>query len=477
VEVEPYILILTGAGLLILLLAWLPMLLKELPLSLPILCVAVGFVLFHYWAPGEEPHPLRYPEITERLTELVVIVSLTGCGLKLDRPVGWRSWIIAWRLLGIVMPWCILALAILGWTMLGFSVASCVLIGAVMAPTDPVLAADVQVGPPGSGEEDEVRFSLTSEAGLNDGLAFPFTNLAIAISIHGIAPSTWTLEWLAIDLVWKIAAGVAVGWGIGWALGQATFRLPNRAKISRTGHGFLALAITFLSYGVTEIVHGYGFLAVFVVLPHSRCIWPHRRRWAFRCYMRADDFAAKFLKVTEGGTYLHRECGRAVFVAAVSFRRTERDDRYHGRLHDFADEIERLLMLLVLVLFGGALGKGLLDALTWDMMAAGLAFIFLVRPIATLISMSGMGRSFGETLAIGFFGIRGVGSLYYVAYALNHADWPEAEAIWAFAAFVIVVSIFLHGTTVTFCMRALDRRHKAAARPADKDLEARQTAQ
>ena len=426
-EVEPYILILTGAGLLILLLAWLPMLLKELPLSLPILCVAVGFMLFHYWAPGEEPHPLRYPEITERLTELVVIVSLTGCGLKLDRPVGWRSWIITWRLLGIVMPLCILALAILGWTMLGLSVASCVLIGAVMAPTDPVLAADVQVGPPGSGEEDEVRFSLTSEAGLNDGLAFPFTNLAIAISIHGIAPSTWTLEWLAIDLVWKIAAGVAVGWGIGWALGQATFRLPNRAKISRTGHGFLALAITFLSYGVTEIVHGYGFLAV--------------------------------------------------FVAAVSFRRTERDDRYHGRLHDFADEIERLLMLLVLVLFGGALGEGLLDALTWDMMAAGLAFIFLVRPIATLIGMSGMRRSFGETLAIGFFGIRGVGSLYYVAYALNHADWPEAEAIWAFAAFVMVVSIFLHGTTVTFCMRALDRRRKAAARPADKDLEARQTAQ
>jgi NhaP-type Na+/H+ or K+/H+ antiporter len=167
VEVEPYILIMTGAGLLILLLAWLPMLLKELPLSLPILCVAVGFVVFHYAAPGEEPHPLRYPEITERLTELVVIVSLTGCGLKLDRPVGWKSWIITWRLLGIVMPLCILALAILGWTMLGLSVASCLLIGAVMAPTDPVLAADVQVGPPGSGEEDEVRFSLTSEAGLS----------------------------------------------------------------------------------------------------------------------------------------------------------------------------------------------------------------------------------------------------------------------------------------------------------------------
>jgi NhaP-type Na+/H+ or K+/H+ antiporter len=258
-------------------------------------------------------------------------------------------------------------------------------------------------------------------------LAFPFTNLAIAVAIHGIAPGVWTLEWLAVDLVWKIAAGIAVGWGIGWALGQATFRLPNRAKISRTGHGFLALAITFLSYGMTEIVHGYGFLAV--------------------------------------------------FVAAVAFRRTERDDRYHGRLHDFADEIERLLMLLVLVLFGGALGEGLLDALTWDMMAAGLAFIFLVRPIATLIGMWGMGRSFGETLAIGFFGIRGVGSLYYVAYALNHAGWSEAEAIWAFAAFVMVVSIFLHGTTVTFCMQALDRRRKRTARPADTDLETRQTAQ
>jgi NhaP-type Na+/H+ or K+/H+ antiporter len=111
------------------------------------------------------------------------------------------------------------------------------------------------------------------------------------------------------------------------------------------------------------------------------------------------------------------------------------------------------------------------------MIAVGLAFIFLVRPVATLIGMWGMGRSFGETLAIGFFGIRGVGSLYYVAYALNHADWPEAEAIWAFVAFVMVVSIFLHGTTVTFCMKALDRRRKRAAQRKDKVLTERQAAQ
>lgn len=416
-EVDPYILVLTAVGLLILLLAWLPMLLKELPLSLPILCVALGFVLFRFGAPGDEPHPLRYPEIAERLTELVVIVSLTGCGLKLDRPLGRGSWNVTWRLLGVVMPLCILALALLGWGMLGLSAAACVLVGAVMAPTDPVLAADIQVGPPGSGEEDEVRFGLTSEAGLNDGLAFPFTNLAVALALNGTAPGAWTLEWLGVDVLWKVAAGVAVGWGFGWAMGQLTFRLPNRAKISRTGHGFLALALTFLSYGLTEMVHGYGFLAV--------------------------------------------------FLAALSFRKTERSHSYHERLHDFADEVERLLMLLVLVLFGGALAEGLLDALTWEAAAAGLAFLFLVRPLATLVGLAGMGRPIGETLAIGFFGIRGVGSLYYVAYALNHADWPEAEAIWAFSGFVVLVSIFLHGTTVTFCMKALDnRRTRAAGAPA-----------
>jgi hypothetical protein len=139
--------------------------LRQLPLSLPIICVAFGFALFSIPGTGAEPDLLEHPHLTERLTELIVIVALMGAGLKLNRPPGWQSWIITWRLLAITMPLSIAGIALLGWWGLGLAPAAALLLGAVLAPTDPVLASDVQVGPPHDPEEDDVRFSLTSEAG------------------------------------------------------------------------------------------------------------------------------------------------------------------------------------------------------------------------------------------------------------------------------------------------------------------------
>src|SRR6476661_10595409 len=211
---DPYILLLAGTGALILLVAWLPMALKELPLSLPMFCVAFGFIAFALSA-GDTPHPLAYPAVTERLTELVVIVALTSAGLKLDRPLGWRSWGMTWRLLGLAMPLSILGIALVAHMLLGLGAAAAVLLGAALAPTDPVLAADVQVGPPRSGEEDEVRFTLTAEAGLNDGLAFPFVNLAVAMAVVGAAPEFWAWDWFRIDVLWKLGAGILAGRVIG----------------------------------------------------------------------------------------------------------------------------------------------------------------------------------------------------------------------------------------------------------------------
>ena len=182
-----YVLLLAVFGAVVLLTAWLPMVLKDWPLSLPIICIALGVLLV--WSPlapilGSNPLENRY--VTERMTEFVVIVALMGAGLKLDRPLGWHSWLITWRLIGVAMPITIAAIALLGWGLLGLDLASALLLGAALAPTDPVLASDVQVGPPKSGEEDEVRFALTSEAGLNDGLSFPFVYLAIAVSLSQV---------------------------------------------------------------------------------------------------------------------------------------------------------------------------------------------------------------------------------------------------------------------------------------------------
>jgi NhaP-type Na+/H+ or K+/H+ antiporter len=261
--------------------------------------------------------------------------------------------------------------------------------------------------------EDEVRFALTSEAGLNDGLAFPFVNLAMALALALAAPAEpglpgWVMEWLAVDVAWKLLAGGLVGWGIGRVLGWAMFHLPNRTQLSRTGDGFVALGVTLLAYGIAEAAHGYGFIAV--------------------------------------------------FVAALALRDAERRHAFHESMHDFAEQTERLLMMVLLMLFGGALADGLLDALTLEGALAGLAFLFVVRPAAGLIGLARARHPLRERAAIAFFGIRGLGSFYYLAYALNRTALPEAGTLWAVVGFTVLVSIMLHGITVTPAMRWLDRR-------------------
>ena len=399
-------------GAVVLLTAWLPMVLRELPLSLPIACIALGVGLsWSVLSPLVAANPLADIEVTRRLTEFVVIVALFGAGLKIDRPISWRGWILAWRLLGVAMPLTIFAIALLGWEVLGLSLASALLLGAALAPTDPVLASDVQVGPPHEGMEDEVRFALTAEAGLNDGLSFPFVYLAIAVAVSEASGTPWLHEWVMIDVVWRLAVGVCVGWLAGWLLGYATFRLPKRAKLSRTGDGFVALGITCLTYALTELAHGYGFVGV--------------------------------------------------FVAALTFRGSEREHRYHIELHAFAEQVERLLMMVLLVCFGAAIAEGsIFGALSWRVVALTALVILVVRPAAAWISLAGGAQPAQERAMIAFFGIRGLGSFYYLAFALGQAEFERPDTLWVTVCLVVLVSIVLHGVTVTPAMRLLDRQRR-----------------
>lgn len=403
-----YVLLLAGLGVLVLMTAWLPMLLRRAPMSLPILGVAAGAALFAL--PPLRPfavHPLRFPVLVERLSELVVIVSLMGAGLKIDRMIGLRSWSLTWRLLGIAMPITMLVVALLAWGLGVAGPAAALLVAAVLAPTDPVLASDVQVGGPGEGKEDEARFALTSEAGLNDGFAFPFVHLAIALSAASFA-SGELLEWFGRDLLWKTLLGAVAGYAIGRGLGYLTFHLPMRASLSRTGDGFVALAVTLIAYGVVEMLGGFGFLAV--------------------------------------------------FVSALALRNASRDHDYHDRLHGFAEEAERLLMMLLLVLFGGILAfGGLLAGFDWSMLLFVAGVLLVARPAAGLLSLVGSKLPWREQLVISFFGIRGMGSIYYLAFALNHGSFADPHRLWAIIGGVVLASILLHGVTVTPALRLLDR--------------------
>lgn len=417
-----YTVVLAGLGALILLTAWLPMVLRRMPLSLPIFCIAIGAGLS--FLPGVPRLALSSPlelGLAERASELVVIIALMGAGLKLDRQIGWRRWIVTWRLLGIAMPLTIAALTIAGHLALGLGLAGALLLAAALAPTDPVLASDVQVGPPSEGGEDESRFALTSEAGLNDGLAFPFVLLAI-----GVASEGWGLrafaEWALVAVAWKLAAGLLIGAAIGRALGWLTFRLPIRSRLSRSGAGFVALGITCFAYGATELAHGYGFVAV--------------------------------------------------FAAALALRGTERGHDFHRKLHDFMEELERLLMMVLLVLLGAALaGGGLLAGLTVRSAAFALLAIFVVRPLSGWLSLLGSGRPWTERAVIAFFGIRGLGTIYYLAYALGRAPFADPALIWSTAGLTILLSIVLHGVTVTPVLTLLDRRSGRNTESAQAELD------
>ena len=403
---DPYILFLTGAGFLIALVAWLPLAIKKLPLSLPIVCIAIGAALFASVPMPVVPSPAAYPVLVERFTEFVVIVALMGAGLKLDRPFGWRRWSATWRLLGPTMLLTIGCVTLLGTGLLGLGLPLAILLGASLAPTDPVLAADVQVGPPKTGEEDEVRFALTSEAGLNDGLAFPFVNLAVVLAAAAATQAPWATHWVLHSVLWEIGAAAVIGWLVGRGFGWVTFRVPAESQLAQTGNGVIAVSATLVVYGICELAQCYGFLGV--------------------------------------------------FVAALAIRQVHRGHEFQREMHDFTEQIERLAMMAGLILFGGALAMGLLAPLGWvDWLFAALVLL-VIRPLAGMLGLVGFKARADEKFTIAFFGIRGVGSFYYLAYGLNHMTEPGGERLWSVVGLIVLLSILLHGLTVTPVMRHLD---------------------
>jgi len=214
--IETYDIILLSAGIVILLAALLPDVFEDRLITLPIFYLIFSGIVFGLLVDIDITHFAEGPYWAKRVTELAVIISLTGVGLKINKPFDKKTWSISSRLLIITMPITILLMALIGWWFLGFIPATAVLLGAVISPTDPVLAEEVQTTPPLEEDVLSTQVALTTEAGLNDGLAFPFTNMAIAIAFAGVAPAGWFIEWFLVDFLYKILIGSAVGVLLGY---------------------------------------------------------------------------------------------------------------------------------------------------------------------------------------------------------------------------------------------------------------------
>ncbi|MEP0850480.1 MULTISPECIES: cation:proton antiporter [Cyanophyceae] len=404
--VDIYILDLLVIGLLLLMVTLGSGWIARLPLSYAIIYLIVGILLGPYGTKLVQIRPDA--EFLERLAEFVVIVSVFSCGLKMNRPLNLWSWNITARLIGLLMPISIFAIAAVGHWLLGMAWGPAILLGGILAPTDPVLASEVQME--NMDDRDELRFGLTSEGGLNDALAFPF----VYFGIHSLKDNNWEnwfKEWVVVDLLWAIAAAIVMGIVVAKSVGWIDKRLQKFRPVDNLMEDFVALSTILLTYSFTEVVNGYGFLAV--------------------------------------------------FVAGVVVQRTYEDSEKQKSRFEFTEQIEKLLEVATILILGTILRYAPMREYAGQGILVALLLLFAIRPLGIWISL--LGRNFGPATSslFGWFGIRGVGSLYYLSYAFGEGlkDKLGEQIAWI-TYIVIVISVLLHGISATPLMNWYERKIK-----------------
>ncbi|MEM7591057.1 MAG: sodium:proton antiporter [Cyanobacteria bacterium P01_A01_bin.83] len=369
---------------------------KRLPLSYALIYLVVGVLLGNYGLGLVKIRPET--QFLERLTEFVVIVSVFGCGLKINRPLKLWAWQSTIRLIGILMPISILSLAAIAHYLLGMGWGAAVLLGAILAPTDPVLASEVQLSH--VEDKDELRFALTSEGGLNDSLAFPLVYFGI-YAFKDPDWNNWFTKWVAIDLLWAIATGIVMGIIVAKAVVWIDRKLQKRRRADDLMEDFVALSIILLTYALTELVNGYGFLAVFV----------------------------------------------AGLVVQRSY--FGQHDKRMAQL-EFTEQIEKLLEVTAIVILGTVLLiNPMLKYAGSSLLIAGL-LLLIIRPFGVWLSMLGEGLPQKTSSLMGWFGIKGLGSIYYLTYALGKgvSGEPAAQIAWITYT-VVTLSVIVHGVTAS----------------------------
>jgi len=407
--------------------------LKRLPLTAPLLYLAVGFGLGPAGMGLFHLDPLEQVGFLERITEVAVLISLFSAGLKLRMPLSEGRWFLPVRLAFLSMTLTVGLITAVG--VLGFSLplGACILLGAILAPTDPVLASDVQVENPE--DRDLLRFSLTGEAGLNDGTAFPFVMLGLGLlGLHEIGVGGY--RWLAVDVVWAIVGGIGIGSLLGTLVGHTVLYLRREHQEAVGRDDFLALGLVTLSYGSALLAQTYGFLAVFTAGLALRRV----ERW------HTGEKPPQPVRVAA-------EAGQTEKVATAP----ETAPAYMAQaILSFNEQLERSAEMVVVVLLGAMLSTvPLATPALWF-----APFLFLIiRPAAVWLGLLGSQISRVQCNLIAWFGMRGIGSIYYLMYALRH-NLPDdlARQLIVLTLATVATSIVAHGMTATPLMDYYQRR-------------------
>ncbi|SAL79312.1 sodium/hydrogen exchanger [Caballeronia peredens] len=408
---------------------------KRLPISTAMCYLAIGFVLGPGLANLLTLDLAADATVLRRITEVAMLVSLFAIGLRLRLPPTDRIWILPVRLGFVAMLLTVAALTLFAVYVLGLGWGPALLLAAMLAPTDPVLAHDVQVETPG--DLDLLRFSLTGEGGLNDGIALPFALLALAVCRLETSPGD-ALHWtFALQAIWGIAGALASGWLLGALSVRVVAYLRTRHGEALGPEGFYALGLIALSYGVAELLHTYAFLAVF----------------AAGLAMRRVE------QKTSGGKSARETLGRIdaddVGAAAAD------PERAHAfmaeRVHGFTIELERIAEAAIMLLVGAVLAATWRELFTWQTGALIAALFLVLRPAAVEASLLGSDAAASQRRLMSWFGIRGVGSFYYLLYALEHAPQDIAVPLVPFVIATITASVVVHGITATPLMTRYQR--------------------
>jgi len=416
-EIPSYFSALAYTGFAISLMAFIPVYSKKIKITYIIPLLILGMILYFAGAPLPWPDPLWELEFGKIVSEVIVIISLMTAGLKIGTSYKWRDWKKPISLVAITMPLCMIAIFAIAHFLLELNGPVSLLLAAVLAPTDPVLASELQLEEHQDLKERNtgLRYTLTAEAGINDGLAFPFVFLAI---LWSEASSFETIDWLhfiSYYVLFKIIGGVIIGAIIGFIYSWVV-QYHSKEHQQYILNGFIAVALTFFSYGLAEILNTYGFLSVFAT-----------------------------------GVYMQYHCRKSI------------DNNVNSSMLHFAEETEKLLVALWTIFFGGAVVSGILSYTDFSGIITSLVIVLVLRPIFGYTAMLTTDFSRSKKWAISFFGIRGIGSFFYLSYALIHGSFTEYEELFGIVSYVILFSILIHGLTSLHVIDYFKRIHNASS--------------